>query len=140
MAKKDLKGQMNMFDFFQPGEEVEMVSLMPQDSDADEMKTIPEQKPEKKEVKKETTEIKEIKEIKENKVKKSKPTNIKPDKMMYHEAVVGGSKVVISYEDYNKVYLLDENKKDFTYSFENTKEAVDFYFDLLKRYKIVTDV
>ena len=42
---------------------------------------------------------------------------------------------IIAYLDYHKVYVKDVNQKEQTYSFQNAKEAVDFYVEKMQMYE-----
>ena len=108
MARRGLNGQLNMFDFFQNGEdgevgEVEMVSLMPSFEDE-----VPKKKP--------------------RKVKKE----LSQDAVMSRTYEVNGETIEVSYLNYNKVRVRKGTEEPKMHYFENSKDAVDFYVQYMQ--------
>lgn len=152
MAKKDLAGQINMFDVFRELEksaeaagEVEMVSLMPErepvgETDveiADEQVVL-----EKPEVKLEIADKKAEHEKPEVGIEiedkvgtdedaESAPEKIvtEPDVAMHREKRDTDGNIVaeISYINYNKVLIRRKGHEDILKSFDNSYDAVDYY-------------
>lgn len=110
MARKSLTGQLNMFDLFksldnEPMGEVQMVSLMPEDEPAPEMKV-------------------EVQPQKKPRVKKAGKTE-RP--VMCRQYVIDGNQVEIAYINYNKVRITRACEEPELYVFDSSKEAVDYY-------------
>ncbi len=122
MARRGLKGQLNMFDFFGPDSEpvgeVQMVSLMP---GAEEPEVMEELKA-----------IEEPKEIEESEILEE-PEGIEiPEKkeelpVMSRKYEKDGVAVEIAYYNYNKVQIKEGNNAPVMKVFATSKEAVDFY-------------
>lgn len=138
MAKKNLNGQMSMFDYFRNLEkevpangEVEMVSFMPEDfhEDTEEKETYNNLE--------DNMEIEGRNDIKAKNVIEAK--NDVEDKniddienaVMQKEIINknSGEKFVISYINYNTVVVKNEMSLVKVYKFETTKEAVDCYVE-----------
>ena len=123
MARRGLKGQLNMFDFFhsleEPGE-VEMVSLVPEyeEEPEAEIEPEPENEPE---------------------------TVVEPEPAAYKqdEAVVmsrsynrDGVSIEIAYLNYNKVRIQHGGAETEIKTFATSKEAVDYYVEVMQEYEI----
>lgn len=127
MAKKNLNGQMSMFDYFRNLEkevpangEVEMVSFIPEDFH-------------------ETTEVKETCNNLECNMEIENQNDIEfgndigdiVDVVMQKEIINknGGAKFVVSYINYSTVVVKNEKGLENIYKFNTTKEAVDCYIE-----------
>lgn len=127
MAKKNLNGQMSMFDYFRNLEkevpangEVEMVSFIPEDFH-------------------ETTQVKETcnnlecnMEIEnQNDIESGNDIGDIVDVVMQKEIINknGGAKFVVSYINYSTVVVKNEKGLVNVYKFNTTKEAVDCYIE-----------
>ncbi len=113
MAKKNLAGQINMFDVFRDLEKnaetsgkVEMVSLMPESEVAAE----------------------DDKKLKSDKLNSTGIKN-KSDTAMHREKRDADGDIVaeISYINYNKVLIRRKGHEDILKSFDNSYDAVDYY-------------
>lgn len=113
MAKKNLAGQINMFDVFRELEKnteasgkVEMVSLMPESEVAAE----------------------DDKKLKSDKLNSTGIKN-KSDTAMHREKRDADGDIVaeISYINYNKVLIRRKGHEDILKSFDNSYDAVDYY-------------
>lgn len=113
MAKKNLAGQINMFDVFRELEKnteasgkVEMVSLMPESEVAAE----------------------DDKKLKSDKLNSTGIKN-KSDTAMHREKRDADGNIVaeISYINYNKVLIRRKGHEDILKSFDNSYDAVDYY-------------
>ena len=126
MAKKNLNGQMSMFDYFRSLEkevpangEVEMVSLIPEEvsefvekeNDCDEIYT-------------------EKKEVLEKDL-------VLDDVVMQKEIIDKNGVVdyIISYANYNKVIIKNKENIVNIHEFDSSKEAVDFYIEQISLLK-----
>lgn len=127
MAKKNLNGQMSMFDYFRNLEkevpangEVEMVSFIPEDFH-------------------ETTEVKETCNNLECNMEIENQNDIEfgndigdiVDVVMQKEIINknDGAKFVVSYINYSTVVVKNEKGLENIYKFNTTKEAVDCYIE-----------
>lgn len=126
MAKKNLNGQMSMFDYFRSLEkevpangEVEMVSLIPEEvsefvekeNDCDEIYT-------------------EKKEVLEKDL-------VLDDVVMQKEIIDKNGVVdyIISYANYNKVIIKNKENIVNIHEFDSSKDAVDFYIEQISLLK-----
>lgn len=143
MAKKNLAGQINMFDVFRDLEKnaeasgkVEMVSLMPESELAAEGETESEGEEtthEKHEVgleiaDKKAQHGKNDKELKSEKINSSETKNVSNVAMHREKRDADGDIVAeISYINYNKVLIRRKGHEDILKSFDNSYDAVDYY-------------
>ncbi len=148
MAGKNLRGQLNMFDLFkaldnEPVGEVQMVSLMPEDTigkDAEiseeAIETAPEEPvPEKtaseKTVSEKTASEKTASEKTASKESVSKTLireNEKTERpVMQREYEIEGKQIEIAYINYNKVRITGTGEEPEIHIFDSSKEAVDYY-------------
>lgn len=133
MAKKNLNGQMSMFDYFRNLEkevpangEVEMVSFIPEDFH-------------------ETTEVKETCNNLECNMEIENQNDIEfgndigdiVDVVMQKEIINknDGAKFVVSYINYSTVVVKNEKGLENIYKFNTTKEAVDCYIEQIMNLK-----
>ena len=127
MAKKNLNGQLSMFDFFRnlenvvpPDGEVEMVSLMPDDIavEEEEARTDEAAEPEK------TAELKKAAEQQNG------------DIAMKYEVKTsdGNIRDAVYYLNYNTVVIIENGIKR-KQKFDNSKEAVECYIEYVLRKK-----
>ena len=111
MARRGLKGQLNMFDFFhsleEPGE-VEMVSLVPEYEEEPEPEIEPE------------------------------PAAYKQDEavVMSRSYNRDGVSIEIAYLNYNKVRIQHGGAETEIKTFATSKEAVDYYVEVMQEYEI----
>lgn len=143
MAKKNLAGQINMFDFFRDLEKnaeasgkVEMVSLMPESELAAEGETESEDEEtthKKHEVgleivDKKAQHGKNDKELKSEKINSSETKNVSNVAMHREKRDADGNIVAeISYINYNKVLIRRKGHEDIIKLFDNSYDAVDYY-------------
>ena len=153
MAGKNLRGQLNMFDLFkaldnEPVGEVQMVSLMPEDTigkDAEiseeAIETAPEEPvPEKtasektvseKTVSEKTASEKTASEKTASKESVSKTLIREKEKterpVMQREYEIEGKQIEIAYINYNKVRITGTGEEPEIHIFDSSKEAVDYY-------------
>ena len=153
MAGKNLRGQLNMFDLFkaldnEPVGEVQMVSLMPEDTigkDAEiseeAIETAPEEPvPEKtaseKTVSEKTASEKTVSEKTASEKTASKESvsktlireNEKTERpVMQREYEIEGKQIEIAYINYNKVRITGTGEEPEIHIFDSSKEAVDYY-------------
>ena len=153
MAGKNLRGQLNMFDLFkaldnEPVGEVQMVSLMPEDTigkDAEiseeAIETAPEEPvPEKtasektvseKTVSEKTASEKTASEKTASKESVSKTLIREKEKterpVMQREYEIEGKQIEIAYINYNKVRITGTREEPEIHIFDSSKEAVDYY-------------
>lgn len=143
MAKKNLAGQINMFDVFRDLEKnaeasgkVEMVSLMPESELVAEGETESEDEEtthEKHEVgleiaDKKAQHGKNGKELKSEKLNSSETKNVSNVAMHREKRDADGNIVAeISYINYNKVLIRRKGHEDIIKLFDNSYDAVDYY-------------
>ena len=113
MAKKNLSGQMSVFDFFRDLEneipnngQVEMNSFVPCEEDVSSI---------------------------ENKVSKVDDKDIVMRKVILSDN--DGDNIIISYANYNKVIVEKSNEAARIYQFDTSKEAVDYYIEQINQLK-----
>ena len=174
MGKRTFEGQLNMFDYFRGNdlefEEVQMVSLMPEDlkeedvpkeektpvveeipnkevnpkeeetSKAEEVNSKEEECPNEEEMSKVQETSKEEEDASEELgkvyVEERKTEDAKKNGWVMHRTYkCAKGEAIIAYLDYHKVYVKDVNQKEQTYSFQNEKEAVDFYVEKMQMYE-----
>lgn len=143
MGKRTFEGQLNMFDYFRGNylefEEVQMVSLMPEDLKEEDVpkeeKTpVVEETPNEEVNPKEEEDASE--ELGEVYVEERKTEDAKKNGWVMHRTYkCAKGEAIIAYLDYHKVYVKDVNQKEQTYSFQNAKEAVDFYVEKMQMYE-----
>ena len=143
MGKRTFEGQLNMFDYFRGNdlefEEVQMVSLMPEDLKEEDVpkeeKTpVVEETPNEEVNPKEEEDASE--ELGEVYVEERKTEDAKKNGWVMHRTYkCAKGEAIIAYLDYHKVYVKDVNQKGQTYSFQNAKEAVDFYVEKMQMYE-----
>ena len=143
MGKRTFEGQLNMFDYFRGNdlefEEVQMVSLMPEDLKEEDVpkeeKTpVVEETPNEEVNPKEEEDASE--ELGEVYVEERKTEDAKKNGWVMHRTYkCSKGEAIIAYLDYHKVYVKDVNQKEQTYSFQNAKEAVDFYVEKMQMYE-----
>ena len=143
MGKRTFEGQLNMFDYFRGNdlefEEVQMVSLMPEDLKEEDVpkeeKTpVVEETPNEEVNPKEEEDASE--ELGEVYVEERKTEDAKKNGWVMHRTYkCAKGEAIIAYLDYHKVYVKDVNQKEQTYSFQNAKEAVDLYVEKMKMYE-----
>jgi hypothetical protein len=150
MARRSLDGQLNMFDFWnhlppsENGEEVQMVSLMP---DAEAEPEEPEEavdvaeseKPEESAVAPETDAEETADVPEEDAIENSRDLQetddtekIAADNPVMHKEIRnadGSIRSEISYYNYNRICLKRQNEQPVWKIFDNSKEAVDFYIE-----------
>jgi len=124
MARKGMRGQLNMFDFFSsmeagtPGE-VEMVSLVPNfEEEALVVETVPEVE----------EEIQEVEESVQEMIIEKKQENIAMSRSYTRDGVV----IEIAYINYNKVRIIKGDARPIIKEFASTKEAVDYYVEQMQ--------
>ena len=142
MGKRTFEGQLNMFDYFRGNdlefEEVQMVSLMPEDLKEEDVpkeeKTPVVETPNEEVNPKEEEDASE--ELGEVYVEERKTEDAKKNGWVMHRTYkCAKGEAIIAYLDYHKVYVKDVNQKEQTYSFQNAKEAVDFYVEKMQMYE-----
>ena len=143
MGKRTFEGQLNMFDYFRGNdlefEEVQMVSLMTEDLKVEDVpkeeKTpVVEETPNEEVNPKEEEDASE--ELGEVYVEERKTEDAKKNGWVMHRTYkCAKGEAIIAYLDYHKVYVKDVNQKEQTYSFQNAKEAVDFYVEKMQMYE-----
>jgi hypothetical protein len=150
MARRSLDGQLNMFDFWNhlppsgDGEEVQMVSLMPDaeaepeepEESADEPKTDEEEAADvaKSEETEETVDVPEEEAIENSRdLQEADDTEkIAADNPVMHKEIRnadGSIRSEISFYNYNRICLKRQNEQPVWKFFDNSKEAVDFYIE-----------
>ncbi len=143
MAGKNLRGQLNMFDLFkaldnEPVGEVQMVSLMPEDTigkDAEiseeAIETAPEEPVPEKTASEKTVSEKTASEKTASKESVSKTLireNEKTERpVMQREYEIEGKQIEIAYINYNKVRITGTGEEPEIHIFDSSKEAVDYY-------------
>lgn len=146
MAGKGLSGQLDLFDLFRdsdrPAGEVQMVSLMPgegeKEPDPAETEAVSAGPNGQKAAEKETAFAgPKGQKAAEKEAAFAGAKSVEP--VMHREFLDAQGNVIaeISYLDYNKVYYRNPEEKGKLVSFDNSKEAVDFYIeqmDLCGRY------
>lgn len=125
MARRGMKGQLNMFDFFNsldagvPGE-VEMVSLVPDFEDDVTM------------VEEEILEVEEEIPKAEEEIPKVEEEKKNENVAMYRSYTIDGIVTEIAYINYNKVRITKGKETPFIKEFSSTKEAVDYYVEQMQ--------
>lgn len=130
MARKGLTGQLNMFDLFKslddiPMGEVQMVSLMPEPEEelasTEELKPVEEPKSIKgtKPVEKPVVEVLPVAPVQID-LSKERP-------VMCRSYEINGQQIEIAYINYNKVRITRNGEEPQVYTFDSSKEAVDYY-------------
>ncbi|MBO5657654.1 MAG: hypothetical protein J6R94_05675 [Agathobacter sp.] len=166
MARKHLNGQLNIFDLLNNwegpamGEEVEMVSLMPELEEEIEPAVVPEENQEPQIVQEESSKPTESKtrvpktratkvqaqapqswetQIPEPQVltsqapeMKRKPTNFNEKVIMHRKFQAKDKEIDIAYLSYNKVRIRTTGEEDRIMEFVSSKEAVDYYVDRIQ--------
>ncbi len=130
MAKRGLPGQLNLFDFWGDTNSedsiVEMVSLVPDEPEVEMVSLMPDE-----------PEFKKVMPDKPESIVQEIPVETEASfgedgqpPVMHKEAKDKEGRVLaeISYLNYNKVYIKNkEYRQGKLFTFENSKEAVDFY-------------
>lgn len=140
MAGKGLSGQLSMFDFWSNidgSQEVQMVSLMPEECEEDETSVEPDHRKEAEKsvivAPRKNEETDTPKETETPKVthapKETLPT---PTAAVMHREILaedGSVAAEISFLNYNRVYVKHRGMEGEYRQFDNAKDAVDFYID-----------
>lgn len=119
MAGKGLSGQLSMFDFWSNidgSQEVQMVSLMPEECEEDETSVEPDHR----------------KEAEKSVIVAPKETLPTPTAAVMHREILaedGSVAAEISFLNYNRVYVKHRGMEGEYRQFDNAKDAVDFYID-----------
>lgn len=119
MAGKGLSGQLSMFDFWSNidgSQEVQMVSLMPEECEEDETSVEPDHR----------------KEAEKSVIVAPKETLPTPTAAVMHREILaedGSVATEISFLNYNRVYVKHRGMEGEYRQFDNAKDAVDFYID-----------
>ena len=141
MARKHLNGQLNIFDLLNNwegpamGEEVEMVSLMPDLEDEVEPAVVPEENQEPQIVQEESSKPTEPKTrvlTSQAPEMKRKPTNFNEKVIMHRKFKAKDKEIDIAYLSYNKVRIRTTGEEDRIMEFASSKEAVDYYVDRIQ--------
>ncbi len=138
MAGKGLSGQLDLFDFFrdagQPAGEVQMVSLMPGESEkepepAEQAAVFAGTIGQKEEEKKISSAGSKRQKEEEKGIAFAGAKSDDPVMHREFSDAQGNVMAEISYLDYNKVYYRNPEEQGRLVSFDNSREAVDFYIE-----------